>query len=294
MKLRKLTSTVLSLTCLLSSPAFAIINYGKDNDANTTDPGTGVPWANVSRVTNNDGSKTAGSAIYLGNGYMLTADHVADPTHVTFDGTTMWEVVPESFQQVAAGVDLKVFRLEVDPGLPALMLYEDSLESKDLNRDSVLVGWGLGRDPGDPPGTNLVTWGGEDTISKRWGNNTTLISASIVSYGSGSETYIYPALETHLSKNAGADEAAATLHDSGSALFQNIDGDWYLSGIAAVVTTNGSSLFGTSTTGDANYFVRTSSFSDEITAAIPEPSTWALFAGCGALVGTVLIRRRRS
>jgi len=92
----------------------------------------------------------------------------------------------------------------------------------------------------------------------------------------------------------GASEAAATVYDSGSALFQNIFGVWYLIGVTTAVQTNGTSNFGNDQTsapkGDSNYFVRVSAYDTQINAIIPEPSAVALFLlGTGAF----FLKRRR-
>lgn len=291
----------LLILLLISSHAhpdlWAIINYGKDNDANTSDPGFGAPWSHVARLTNATDTVREASAVYLGDRFLLTADHVdpnAKRTHVTFDGATTWEIEPGSHQQVTAGVDLKVIRLLADPGLPPLMLYEDAQASEDLSNASVLVGWGRGRDPSVAPGTDLVPWGDNSTIAKRWGTNTTLDTARTISY----DVYNYEAVQTRLLNTAGPDEAGMTLFDSGGALFQEIGGEWYLSGIATTVERTGESYFGASSgppfsLGDRNSFVRISTYSDDVYAAIPESSAGAAFTGLGAFVLALAAGGRR-
>lgn len=301
--MNRITAAILACSSLAfaTSESAAIILYGKDNDGNQAAPASGAPWDYVARLTNSDGSQVGSSAVYLGWGYMLTADHVANRSHVTFDGTTNWAVQAGSTQQVGENADLKIFRLSEDPALAPLMLYEDAVESGDLDQVSTLVGWGVGRDPLTSPGTNDVPWGTNATRSKRWGTNTTDGSLETFSPGDGRTT---EALVTFLDNDAGADEAAATLHDSGSALFQFFDDTWYLSGIAIGVTQKvgdseqnhsrfGAGLGGILHSGDENYFARIATYSDDINAVIPEPSTWAVFAGVCALGFTSLIRRRK-
>ena len=50
-----------------TATSFAIVDA--NSTTNTSDPGGGVPWANV-------GSVNGGSGTYLGNGWVLTAAHV--------------------------------------------------------------------------------------------------------------------------------------------------------------------------------------------------------------------------
>jgi len=280
------------LSSFCAHPASAIILYGNDNGANISDPATGVPWANVARVTNSSGSLGNASAIYLGNGYMITADHV-DGTHVTFDGITLFEVKPGSQQQVAPGVDLKVFELTTRPDLPPVMLYEEALGNKDLNAASVLVGWGVGRDPSTAINTTSVLWGDNSTQAKRWGTNTTLNTSQTLTYPHGSSSYSYETLRTRLLTSGGANEAAMARNDSGGALFQFIDGNWYLSGVATVVSQAGESRFGNTITGDLNYFARIGTYSDSIQAIIPEPGHLGAGVALLMLGSAILIRRRR-
>jgi hypothetical protein len=103
-------------------------------------------------------------------------------------------------------------------------------------------------------------------------------------------------LRTQLSDRAGPDEAGMAQNDSGGALFQLIDGNWYLAGIATAVQGPGNSVFsslGVSASGDINVFVRIAPYSEQIYAAIPEPSTWALLAGFAALALVIAVRRLR-
>lgn len=288
-----------ALILTLCAPFFppnvsGLINYGKDNAGNVNDPGTGVPWANVARVTNATGTLVDASAVYLRDGYMITANHVGNRSHVTFDGTSLWEVDPDSYQQVAPGVDLKTFRLKGTPDLPPVMLYEDSLANQDLSTSSVLIGWGVGRDPSVAIDTAVVAWGTNATQAQRWGTNKTLPQSQIVTYTSGT-AYSYDALRTRLLTSGGADEAAMTLYDSGGALFQFIDNTWYLSGIATVVSSeNSQSIFGNNSTGDLNHFARISTYSDAIQATIPEPGHIGAGLAFGALATASFLRRRRA
>lgn len=281
-----------SFTALGLLPARAVILFGLDNSANQTDPGTGFAFDSVGLLSDAAKANPMGSAIHLGDGYMLTANHVGMKPYVTFDGVTFYQrdvsFVP---QQVAPNVDLKVFRLTATPTVAAVNLYAGEDEEAS---SAALVGWGLGRNPTIPVDSLAVTWGDNSTMAKRWGLNVPLGVGS-VGYQLGS----YDAIATGLGSDAGSpaglgdNEAAATLYDSGSALFQNLGGIWYLIGLTTSVDTAGTSNFGNdqlaNPNGDLNYFVRIGSYQADIVDLIPEPS------GCGLLAGmvfVVLARRR--
>lgn len=271
---------------LLTLPAQAIILYGADNSANLTNPGTGLPFDSVAMVSDASGNNTTGSAIYLGNGYMLTANHVTPGSHVTFDGVTFYQW-DTSFSPVQIGtVDAKIFKLTSNPTVAAVQLYGGNQE---LTVPAAIVGWGLGRNPAVAINTASVAWGDTSTGDKRWGTNQVADFVNLVGGG-----YSYTGLRTVLGTGS-ANEAGATLNDSGSGLFQNIGGVWYLTGLTTGVEdgTFGTSTFGNdsvATGGTENFFVRISTYNGVITGLIPEPHT-VLLSGLAALA--MLSRRRR-
>jgi hypothetical protein len=281
------------LGCGLLGPAQGVILFGLDNAANQTDPGTGVPFSGVAVVSYNDGSSPQGTAIHLGGGYMLTANHVGIRPHVSFDGSTYYaRDLGFAPVQVASDVDMKIFRLTSTPPVASARVYGGSLEQ---TIPSTLIGWGVGRDPAIPVGSTSVTWGSNATVAKRWGVNTPLALQNIA-FGTGS----YEAILTFLGSSSGtpsglgSSEAAATLLDSGSGLFQNIGGLWYLIGLTTTVETFGSSTFGNDQpldpNGEANVFVRVSNHKAAISAIIPEARGIVLL---GVSLLGLLIQRHR-
>ena len=276
-------------------PAGAMILFGLDNTANRTDPGTGVPFDAVGLVVGTGGADPMGSAIHLGGGYMLTANHVVMQPYVTFDGSTFYQrdtgFIPA---QVAANVDLKVFRLTVTPTVGAVNLYSGASEL--AGSAATQVGWGVGRNPTIPVDSVAVGWGDYSTIDKRWGLNAPLDFPTIAY-----DSYSYGTIRTVLGSDSGSpagvgeSEAAATLIDSGAGLFQQIGGIWYLIGATTTVDTMWTSNFGNDAvtgtgTGDGNYFVRIGTYAPDLLALIPEPSVGMLFGGG---VWWLLSRRRR-
>jgi len=280
---------------LLGVEAQGMIFYNLGNSSNTTDPGTGVPWSSVAKVTNSAGTSIKGSAVYLGNGYMLTANHVdtASTQYVTFDGTTTLQIDQTFFSgsatmQVAPGVDMKIFKLTTNPAITAATLLTTPTEQV---ASATLVGWGVGRNASSPVGSGTaVNWGGDTSAAKRWGVNAPKVVGN-VSYIDGPNAYSYDGIYTFLGGSGpsfdpdglGDSEAAVTAYDSGSGLFQFIGGTWYLIGLTTVAEVNGVSTFGNDQTsdprGDANAFVRISSYDTQIMSIIvPEPGTFTLLA----------------
>lgn len=288
---------------LLPVPALAIINFGLDNSGNTTDPGTGAPFDAVARVSNSGGANPAGSAVHLGDGYMLTADHVANRSHVSFDGMTEY-ARDTGFApvQVAPGVDMKIFRLESTPSVSSVKLHDSLTEEIS---EATMIGWGRGRNPSVPVDTTSVDWGGNKTIDKRWGLNVPRDMSVVLDYSLGGTDYLFAGIDTILGSESGtpaglgASEGALTTYDSGSGLFQFLSGEWSLIGIAVTVETSGDSNFGDdalagATNGDSNSFARVSAYQEAIDGLIPEPANAGLIL---ALVGASLAgaqRRRRT
>ncbi len=300
----KLLLTGLVLLAASVLPARALVLWNLDNSANQTDPGTGAPWGAVAKVVNSSGSLLSGSAVYLGDGYLLTANHVTmDLTYsfVTFDEVEFFAIDPAYNdgartygKQVATGVDMAVFKLTSIPAsATAATLLPTAIEQI---APATLVGWGVGRSGGSPLESTNAVWGAADTSKKRWGVNTPKAV--------GTDPYDYvitiagatgPDFDPDGLGNA---EAGVTLYDSGSGLFQEIGGNWYLIGITTTTEDVGSTDFGNDSAsgagrGDADYFARISSYDEQITALVPEPSTISLLALATGALAVALCRRHR-
>ena len=279
--------------CLTAHSAQALILYTGDNSANQTAPANGAPFYAVARVCTDGGGSTAGSAVYIRGKYLLTAHHVENRSHVTFDGQTFL-ARDIAFTPVQVGsTDMKLIKLMDDPELPEVPLFDQATgdvssvvrirgEWITTEVTGTLVGWGRGRDPAvDDTGsgsTRIWSWGNNTTLAKRWGTNTIETTASLAHDG-----YSYAGLVIHLDSDAGDNEAGTALYDSGSGIFVEHEGTWKLAGLTTAVSTNGSSTFGAD--GDKNYFVRIGSYASEIEAAIPDTSTYSGWAVDHGLYG---------
>ena len=281
-----------------------VLNESEDQNQSVPDNERANIFNAVARVCDENGENTSGSATYLRGKYLLTANHVSNRSHVTFDGITFYErdikFVPKQIVVEGANVDLKLIKLVEVPVFSGTEI-EISLNT-DASRELVLfdsnglevtlVGWGVGRVPNeddtDPSLTNIWTWGDQSTIAKRWGSNN--IEAS-TTFNLDDSAYNYEALVTNLLPRLVSDkiEAGIARFDSGSGMFAKINNEWKLVGIATSVTQNSGE--GTSTFSffqdnpltsedddeifaDLNYFVRISSYISEIEEAIPNTSTY--------------------
>lgn len=287
MRLLRQVFPVLSL--MWANQLTAIIIVGGGNAVNISDPGNGAPWNEVARVTNSSGSHTSsGSAVHLGGGYMLTANHVnLSQGYVSFDGENTFQIATGSAVQVSSGtdvIDLKIFQLTANPGTSGVSLLPEIYKGVELMpayNEVTHIGWGVGHAPADT--SNPWVWGSAATTSeKRWGINH--IEESIVGFGYTDTSYDFEAIYTALDSDASANESAATLFDSGSGLFLQYDLDnWFMAGTIVAVSTQGSSTFSSDGTQDLNFAVRISEYTDEIESLltnpipVPEASTLSIF-----------------
>lgn len=265
--------------------ARAIIFYSADNDHNNTDPGGGLPWQNVVEVRSSSG--ITGSGVYLGNRYVLTAAHVG-PTETIRINSTDFSLEPAAPILIGTA-DMKLLRLQSDPGLGNILL--NTVAGDDFG-DAYLVGYGVGRSS-SLLSSSPISWGDASTATKRWGTN------SVDGFGSGSGSFF---LRTQFNTNAGSNEAALALYDSGSALFRRIGLDWFLVGLGFAVGESpiSSTSYAYSTAEDQDYaeddsyFVRISSYANAQNVlggvVVPEPGTGHLLMFA---LGVYSVVRRR-
>ena len=236
---------------LLSAPsAQALIIYGTgptdvNNALNTitpvppgspqTVPANGAPSPNVVQFGPNNAS-----GVYLGNGYVLTANHVNLVGAVVINGIS-YDIDPSfptpqssvhALQVTEAPdvVDLKLVKIVGSPPLPVVQsLPLNFSPTADLNLNCTMIGWGVGK------GTIIShqgwNWGDDTTRAERWGTNATL-SSPVPAVYSG---YSYEALQTSFNRSLGSNTSEITTGDSGGGLFQQFGGVWKLSGITTTV-----------------------------------------------------------
>lgn len=200
--------------------ARAIVTFAGDADAaSQKPPANGAPWRHIARV-----GAPEGSGVYLGKRFILTANHVSGKGDILLDGKT-YQADPAFTMKRLGKDDLKLLRINGDPGLPALLLI--GLKESEFAKRCTVIGWGMGR------GTYVAPkgWTWNDIRLQRWGTNIT--SAYQVSTTEG------PRLVTGFNRGAGGTEMSVANSDSGCGLFIQVSGIWKLAGIAVDVDDNG-------------------------------------------------------
>ncbi len=295
-------------------PAYGVI-------VSTADPtvaagGSSLPVPSLSEASN-VGVFGVGSAIYLGNRYVLTAFHNQpnlDGGTVTFDGlgAFLWDGNSAVRLQNPdlSFTDIKIFRLASDPGLPTLdiatssPMVEAAMTAIGAGRltnasatlydvdTTTLPNWTWVTDPPGGPGVQDVPvfpWQGSGTRAIRWGTDT------VDDLGAGDTTTMiatgYGNMQVFRSTwtNGVTGHVQATTGDSGGGVFI---GSTLVGMIDAVGGFFSGQPGSTAVSGNVTYYGDLSLYRDQIVAIVPEPGTWMLIAVAVA-VGGVAIRRRR-
>jgi hypothetical protein len=224
---------------------------------NTTDPGDSDIWAYV-------GSDNGASAVYLGNGYVLTAGHVGAHNFV-LDGNT-YDLVAGSAQTFGTA-DLTLFKIDTTSttnnvlNLPSLSL---ATTAPSVGSSVVMIGYGNSQ--GETWATNTVYEASQNTPI----TNPTYDSTDFYTV----DSYSPDGTNTTITHNG-----QLVPGDSGGGDFIYTSGKWQLAGINEIQLADGSDhdkLVGSG-------MVQISSYSAAIEADMaPEPPTWLLL-GVGIL-----------
>jgi len=202
--------------------AGAVVIDSGDGAGNTSPPTDDPGLANVGTIGTHAG-------VYLGNGWVLTANHIAS-ADLVIAGQTFKEVAGSKLRLTTPGVglaDLKLLKFDGAPALPAVNI----ATARPPNGNAVLVMYGRGRNRGaatswqDTDGQThdgyLVTTSG----TLRWGNNK--FEGAFPSPVLDTEAYL-----TLFDQSGGtSDECQAAQGDSGGGVFYKRFGSWELSGI---------------------------------------------------------------
>lgn len=306
MTVLRIFSSFLAILVFSSTARGVVVVSGS---ANTTAP-SGQPYFD------NIGAVGGASGIYLGDGWVLSAAHVAGslPSNATFGGTsyatkagTFHRLINPEDSGLSALTDIVLFRLNVDPGLPTLNI---ASSTPTVGMDVMMVGrgrtqevvptyWGVTVVVGSnndvwteltPPDPEIDRVGFETTGTRtvRWGENNIAATNQEISYGFG-DVFTY---STVFNDGAKAQEAQAVAGDSGGASLHFNGVFWELSGMMVAVSTfdNQPSGANTAVFGNATSMVDLSYYRDEIIGIIPEPGSTAF---CIVTVVGFACRRKR-
>ena len=288
-----------------------VIDQVNAGSANMTAPADDPGWNNV-------GAIWIGAGVYLGYGWVLTANHIGSGSGITLGGVTYTMAPGTGHQLTNAGAsgkstftDLYMFQLQgALPNLPAIRI----ASSAPANGDTVTM---IGR--GSIQEANRTFWN-VDTSAGPVGpwvwTETTAASANYAGYktiGGGTmrwgtnviddndwvlDGYDFFALGTTFDPGVSNNEAQVVVGDSGGAVFVKQAGEWSLAGIiiATGVFPDQPGVAGTAVYGNASYFADLSYYRPQIMAlAVPEPAAMTqLLAAGGIGVGVCWFRRRRA
>jgi hypothetical protein len=264
---------------------------------------------------NNVGTLNGASAIYLANGWVLTANHVSSslPASVNFGGTNYATEVGSFHRLTNDGplstfTDIVLFRLSAPPALPGVTISgatptvasQVTMIGNGRTQQSAPTYWNRTEIVGNNNDTWVETTEGASNISGfkttatnqvRWGENAVDDNNFYVNVGSLLNPVDVVSFLTRFDSGI-PEEAQAVVGDSGGAVFSNNGGSWELSGMMFAVGTYETQPGGAETAvyGGETYIADLSYYRSQILTIIPEPSACVL-----ALLGaSTLVLRRRS
>ena len=258
--------------------AHAIVESATDGMGTTTPP-TDDPGFDHLGVTS-----TGLCAVYIGNGWVLSAAHVGQHP-VTLGGVT-YPDVPNSTVQLQHATsplsDFILFRLATRPPLPPLVL---SSAPPSVGNNVTMIGYAWDRAPGQVCWNSswaevscnpLATYRGFKSAGAyqvRWGNNVVTSVGEDVDYGSWRTRGFHVLFD----QSGVQYEAQAVPGDSGGAMFLKRNGQWQLAGVMfAVSVYPGQNYYSSAVFGQATYGVDISYYRPQLDAILNAPSVPAL------------------
>jgi hypothetical protein len=271
-------SVAVVLALVWGAPAGAVIIASGDGTGNTSAPPDDPGWESVGKLHIYTG-------VYVGNGWVLTADHVGEQD-VTFDGTTHRAVAGSGIQLTTYvnlqtyDADLLLFRIETDPHLSSPPVIAGS--PPPYAGELIMIGQGRNRDPyqtwwdaswnevleGDPDvAYSGFKWSGGRAL--RWGTNKVLDRSQALMGPYGRVTWSFWTDFTEPGGTTGH-EAHAAGGDSGGAVFATGSGE--LAGIMWTRSLYEGQPNATAVYGNATYAAQLADYRDQILSIVAEPA----------------------
>ena len=283
------------LLVVLANPAAAVIIHSGDGSGNTTAPPDDPGWDQV-------GQYKTGSAIYVGDRWVLTANHLGNGGTATLLGES-FNLVAGSEKQLlnppSSGLttltDLKLFQIDRDPGLPPLVLGTApppvgglvSMIGRGRNRETDLTYWSIAASGEDriwtettgPTQSDAAGYHYASGQTMRWGANRIENDTAFdendndpdhnadVTIQFAGESFDIVSLITVFDESGGtAFEAQGATGDSGGAVFYNNGNQWELAGVILAVSNFLDQPGGTAALGNLTMFADVSVYGDQIEA----------------------------
>lgn len=293
------------LAALAPCSARAVIIDTVDGAGNITVPADDPGWNNVGMRP--VGGTDVLSGVYVGNRWVLTANHVGGGPIVLAGGTYAM-AAGSGVQLTNAGAvgktsaaDLFLYQLTADPGLPMLSL---ASSAPGVGATVTMIGAGLNRGDYKEWLVSGTTWT-ENTANPNaagymWGSGQAMRWGTNNVSGSAWVNTSYDAFSRYTTFNDifPSSEAQAAYGDSGGGVFFKSGGQWQLAGIILGVDRYVGQPTNAAVFGNNTYFADVSYYRDQIVTitAVPEPGGFVLTAVGIAfvLVRPVLRRFRRA
>lgn len=217
-------AVVIGQSSLAPSNALAVVIKDGDGTGNTSPPADDPGVGHV-------GTFGSESGVYLGNGWVISASHIAFQPFA-LGGVTYPDVAGSKHRLTTPGsglADLALYKIDGDPGLPAMNIASTSVA---LNRNVIMHGHGRNR--GIDVTFDLADgWQWGSGHSMRWGTNDVAGINQVIN-----DTQSFLTSFDESGPGVEDDEAQATVGDSGGAVFYKRSGTWELTGIMWAIGKN--------------------------------------------------------
>ena len=250
----------LSLLALLPAHALVVDNT---RTLNETAPANGAPWNNV-------GSGNGASAVYLRNGWVISARHVFGGTTspvVTFDGVSYSGGTIFVLDNADTNPsDVVMFNIGATPaGTTAINV---STVLPNTNSSLTMIGFGSKRSGelvqirSTDRTDNGYLWG---AAGRSWGTNLRNLNTQLVRAG---QNNAFHAFSTTFQATGSSDKAQAAVGDSGGGVFSKSGNVWSLAGTMNAIGGYAGQQGGTAANGNATFAADMSIYAPQINAKL--------------------------